>query len=228
MKKSVLIDEALTPDGNRMTLHERDGVYVIRINGIELMSTWHHNSEEKISEFACAHLKKNKAARVLIGGLGFGFSLRAALAQLQPDALVYVAEIMECVIKWNSDEKLKLASDALADARTRLIHDDVAVVIAKNPGAYDAIILDIDNGTSAMSAEENKYLYQETGLYAARAALRPGGCLAVWSASADPPFAKLLKKCGFDVKVEKVSVHANGGGWHTLFIGRISDKSQRS
>ena len=221
MKKSVLLDQATTPDGKSMTFHERDGVYAIRIDAMELMSTRHHNSEEKIAELGCAHVTTKRGARILIGGLGFGFTLRRSLAVLGKDASVVVAEIMPSVIKWNKNPDYKLAADCMADPRVRIVEADVATIIGEKAANFDSIILDIDNGTSAFSAEANKNLYRETGLLMAKAALKPGGCLAVWSSHEDPPFAKLMGRLGFDVKIEKVQAHQNGGNWHTLFIGRI-------
>ncbi len=222
LKKTVQLDAAETPDGKSMTLHEHDGTYVIRIDQKELMSSRHHNSEEVIAELACAHILHKKGARVLIGGLGLGFTLRKTLACLGSDALVTVAEIMAAVVKWNQNPAYGLGHDALADRRTKIYEGDVAYLLARSTKAFDSIILDIDNGTSAMSAESNRDLYQETGLQIARAALKPGGCLAVWSASDDPPFKKRMSRAGFTVSAERAAQHKNGGGWHHLFIGRIS------
>ena len=221
MKKSVLLDQAQTPDGKTMTFHERDGVYTIRIDTIELMSTRHHNSEEVIAELGCAHIRAKSEAQVLIGGLGFGFTLRKSLACLSSNAVVTVAEIMPSVVTWNLAPEYNLAADALGDPRVKLVLEDVAKIIAARPAGFDSIILDIDNGTSAFSTEANKNLYREAGLLKAKAALKPGGCLAVWSSHDDPPFAKLMGRLGFDVKVERVQAHKNGGNWHSLFIGRI-------
>jgi spermidine synthase len=221
MKRAVLLDQTTTVDGKTMTLHERDGVYVIRIDGAELMSSRHHASEERIAELACAHVRhKTPKARILIGGLGLGYTLRTALENVSSDASVMVAEIMPSVIKWNLVPEYKLGGDAMADPRVKIIEDDVANVLREHPGYFDAIILDIDNGTSAMSVEANRELYQMTGLGVARSALRGKGCLAIWSASADPIFAKLMSRCGFTVTTEKARAHPSGGGWHTLFIGR--------
>lgn len=221
MKRSFLLDTATTPDGKTMTFHERDGVYTIRIDAMELMSTRHHNSEEKIAELGCAHISAKKGARVLIGGLGFGFTLRRTLELLGKDAKVVVAEIMPSVIAWNRNPEFKLAADCIADGRTKILETDVAQLIAKSPKAFDSIILDIDNGTSAFSTEMNKNLYREIGLELSKAALKPSGCLAIWSSHEDPPFAKLMTKVGFKVTIEKVQAHKTGGNWHTLFIGRV-------
>ena len=223
MKKTILLDQAVTVDGKTMTLHEHDGVYVIRINGAELMSSRHHSSEEKIAELACSGLgDKPEGTRVLIGGLGLGFTLRAALTHVSTKTSILVAEIMPSVIKWNLNPEYRLGGDAMADPRVQIVQDDVTNVLKDNPRTFDSIILDIDNGTSAFSAEANRELYQATGLFLARSALKPRGCLAIWSASDDPIFAKLMGKCGFKVAVEKARAHPSGGSWHTLFIGRSS------
>jgi len=185
------------------------------------MSTRHHHSEDKLAEFACAGLREHRGARVLIGGLGLGFTLRSALQILGNDAQVTVAEIMKCVIQWNQNAKYPLGSDALADSRTIVLEGDVAQIIKENPKEFDSIILDIDNGAVAMSASDNQHLYSHDGIQAIKRALRPNGCLAIWSASEDPKFAKSMNKWGFDVQTEQVSAHTHGGGWHTLFIGRM-------
>jgi spermidine synthase len=223
MKKWTLLEQAATPDGSALTLHEHDGDYAIRVNGRELMSTRHHASEERLAEVACAHLKAastRTAPRVLIGGLGLGFTLRAALAQLPPNAEVIVAELMPPVVDWNRNPAYGLAAAALADRRTQLEMVDVAVLIARNSGGFDAIMLDADNNTTSMNTAGNRRLYERDGLAVVKAALRPGGCVVYWSADSDPLFAKLLAKSGFVVEVEKTRAHATSGGLHTLLIGR--------
>jgi len=209
------------PDGQIISLNEHDGSYSVRINGAELMSTRRHASEEKLAELACAHAAEVRGARVLIGGLGFGFTLKAALSSLRGDAAVVVAEIQAAVIAWNRNPSLPLASDALADARVTVLREDVREVIGKNPGGFDSIILDVDNGPAALSTEGNRRLYDLEGLHMARRALRPKGCLAVWSAGPDAAFGKLLARAGFRVEVQRCRAHAKSGGWHTVFLGRV-------
>lgn len=222
MKKTILRDQTTTVDGKTMTLHEHEGTFVIRIAGAELMSSRHYNSEEKIAELACAHIRtKSPGARVLIGGLGLGFTLRAALKSVAHDAVVVVAEIMPAVIKWNLVPEYKLGGDAMADPRVEVIEGDVTDVLRKNRGAFDSIILDVDNGASGMSADSNSRLYKAAGLAMVRSALKSDGCLAIWSASDDPGFVKLMRQSGFSVTVERARTHPSGGGWHTLFIGRV-------
>jgi spermidine synthase len=219
MKATVLRDQATTPDGRPMTLHEHDGDFTIRVGGVELMSTRQHHSEERLAEMATARLKKRPRPRVLIGGLGMGFTLRAALARLGPEARVVVAELMPAVVAWNLDPAYGLGADALADRRVELVTGDVIDLLAKHPAAYDAIILDVDNGASGLSTGSNSRLYSSAGLGLAGAALRPGGCLAIWSAGDDPTFVERMRRSGFAVTVERARTHATGGGWVTLFLG---------
>ncbi len=221
MKKWTLLDQSTTPDGSAMTLHEHDGTYYIRINGLELMSTRRFASEERLAELACAHLARKAGARVLIGGLGFGFTLRAALKVLPPTAEVIVVELMEAVITWNEDERYPLAAEVLKDPRVQLVQGEVGQEIMRRPGSFDAVMLDVDNGADALTTGGNQRLYQADGLMQARAALRRGGCVAYWSAASEPIFTKQMGKAGFDVTVERVRSHVTSGGWHTILIGRV-------
>jgi spermidine synthase len=225
MKRTILLDQATTPDGRPMTLHEHDGVFMIRVDGVELMSTRQHHSEEKLAELACAQIGKQSGnARVLIGGLGLGFTLRAALGALSSNATVFVVELMPAVIRWNQNPEYKLAADAMADPRVEVIAGDVVDVLKPSRGQFDAIILDVDNGASGLTAAANSRLYSATGLAMIRSALRPDGCLAVWSADADPAFVERLGQAGFAVTVERARTHPTGGSWNSLFIGRIGQR----
>jgi len=221
MKKTILLDQATTPDGRPMTLHEHDGVFMIRVDGVELMSTRQHHSEEKLAELACAHLRgRSSHVKVLIGGLGLGFTLRAALENLGPDATVVVVELMPAVIRWNQMRDYKLGADAMADPRVEVVAGDVVDVLKKSRGRFDAIILDVDNGASGLTAATNSRLYSATGLAMIRTALGPDGCLAVWSAEPDPAFVQRMGQGGFAVTVESARTHPTGGSWNSLFIGR--------
>lgn len=219
LKKWTTIEQALTPDGQTISLVEHDGSYAIRVGAAELMSTRQHASEEKMAELACAHIRTARAPRVLIGGLGFGFTLKAALAVLGPGATVVVAELLAAVIAWNSDAALPLAAPAMADARVTVLRRDVAAVIAESRGGFDSIILDVDNGPHALTTAGNGRLYDFQGLQRVRAALLPGGCAAFWSAAPDAAFAQLMTRSGFAVAVRRARARANAGGWHTLFLG---------
>jgi spermidine synthase len=220
MKKWTCVETALMPDGKTISLNEHDGNYFIRVDGADLMSTRRHASEEKLAELACAHLAAIRGSRVLIGGLGFGFTLKSALSALASDATVVMVEILAAVVAWNRNPSFNLAARALADPRVIVLQEDVGKVIRESQSSFDAIILDVDNGPAALSTGSNHHLYDAEGLRLARAALRPGGCVAIWSAAADPAFEKLMARVGFHVDVQRCRAHANSGGWHTLFIGR--------
>ncbi|MGO9894877.1 MAG: hypothetical protein ACLPX8_11765 [Bryobacteraceae bacterium] len=221
MKKWTALDKTLTADGKTISLHEHDGEYAIRVDGATLMSTRQHGSEEQLAELACAHLKGKRRARVLIGGLGLGFTLKAALAALAPDATVVVAEIVAAVIAWNRNPAFKLPANGMEDPRVTVLHRDVREAIGEARGDFDSIILDVDNGPGPLSTEVNRRLYDQAGLQSARTALRPGGSMAFWSVAPDPAFERLLRSAGFTVEVRTCRAHANGGRRHTIFLGRM-------
>jgi len=222
LKKWTLVDQALTSDGKTVSLHEHDGSYAIRVDGAQLMSTRQHASEEKIAELACTHLRNRLRARVLIGGLGFGFTLKTALSLVAPDATVVVAEILPAVIAWNRNALFNLAAGAMADPRVVVLQQDVLEVIREEGSGFDSIILDVDNGPSALSTDGNDRLYDHEGLRSAVRALRPGGWVAFWSAAADPAFELRMTRAGFRVEVHNSRARPNSGGRHTLYLGRFS------
>jgi spermidine synthase len=220
MKKWTTVDTDLTSDGKTVSLNEHDGSYSIRIDGAELMSTRRHASEEKIAELACEHVAGIRGARVLVGGLGFGFTLKAALAAVSRDAAIVVAEIMPSVIAWNRNPAFRLAAQAMADPRVTVLQRDVAEVIRESAGGFDSIVMDVDNGPAALSSEGNQRLYDPAGLRLTRAALRAGGCVAFWSAAPDLAFEKSMARAGFVVEVQRCRAHGKSGGWHTIFVGK--------
>ncbi|AHG93392.1 hypothetical protein J421_5857 (plasmid) [Gemmatirosa kalamazoonensis] len=222
MKRTERLAAARTPDGTEIVLYRHDGAYLLRAAGVELMSTRRHHSEDRLAELACAPLRDVAQARVLIGGLGLGFTLKAALRVLRDDAEVLVAELLAEVIAWNADPAYDLSAPAMRDPRTRVVHDDVANVIRAHRAAFDAILLDIDNGAEAMSTATNARLYAAPGVAAAVAALRPGGTLAYWSASDDPRFAAVLRRAGLEVRSVRVRAHDAGGPTHTLYLATAS------
>lgn len=219
MKPTRLLDRAATPDGTPLTLHEHDGTLSIRVGGVELMSARQHHSEERMAELACADLGDRKRAAVLIGGLGLGFTLRETLRHLAADATVVVAELVPAVIAWNRNPAYGLAADVIDDPRVELVEADVADVLGESRGRFDAIMLDVDNGASGLTAAANDELYVATGLGAARAALKPRGRLAVWSAVDDPRFARRMEEAGFDVEVVKARTHPTANSWNAIFVG---------
>lgn len=224
MKPTERLATASAPDGTELVLYRHDGAYQIRVGGVELMSTRRFHSEEKLAELACAHLREATAPRVLVGGLGFGFTLKAALRALPVDTLVIVAELVPAVVEWNRNPAWALSSDALADARVEVRLSDVMSSIKQGVGRYDAIILDVDNGADALTTKSNRKLYTDAGVSAAVEALAPGGRIAYWSAAKDPEFVKTLERAGLAVETHSVRVHATSGGYCSLLIGsRIRD-----
>lgn len=222
VKKFERLGEATAPDGTVLTLYRHDGAYFIRVNSVELMSTRRCHSEEALAEQACAPLQHHPGARVLIGGLGFGFTLRAALRTLGADAHVVVAEIVAGVIAWNENPDYPLAGAALRDTRVVVRHEDVAHVLQQSSGAFDAIMLDVDNGADPLTTAGNARLYGDAGIQMAAAALRPDGRLAYWSAESDPDFERSLRRAGLTVAVSRVRAHATSRRWHVLFLAQRS------
>jgi len=217
-----LLGQTRTPDGSDMTLMRRDRELVILANGKPLMSSRMHGSEEALAVSACRHARAMEAPCVLVGGLGMGFTLRATLDVLPPNAVVVVAELVPAVVDWNRGPLGPLAGHPLKDKRVRVDVGDVAETLRASAGRFDAVLLDVDNGPAAFTASDNAGLYDDTGLSAARAALRAGGVLAVWSAWEDRKFEQRLRHGGFTVEVERVRARLKKGGpRHTIFLGRL-------
>ena len=217
MKPFERLGEAKTPNGTVITLYRHDGSYLIRADGVELMSTRRHLSEDRLAEIACAPLRDVASARVLIGGLGLGFTLRTALRLLRHDAEVVVAELVAEVIAWNADPRYGLSVEAMSDPRVRMVHDDVTEVLRANPGGFDAIMLDTDNGPDGMLISENASLYSASGVATTVAALRQGGSIVYWSVGDDPRFVTALRKCGLAVTTLRVRAHGTAGPMHILY-----------
>lgn len=220
MKRWTLLEQTTTPDGSQLSLAEHDGTYAIRVNGRELMSSRHSHSEEQLGVVACERLRSVKGAQVLIGGLGLGFTLRAALATLARDARVLVAELLPEIVAWNQNRAYALAAPALADARTQVVIGDVERVIEQSQARFDAIMLDADNQTTSMNTAGNARLYRASGLSAVHRALKSGGTAVYWSAGEEPAFAERFAQCGFAVEVRRVARHPGAKASHFLLIGR--------
>jgi spermidine synthase len=191
-------------------------------NGKSLMSSRMHGSEQALAALALRR-RQVPDASVLVGGLGMGFTLRATLDLLPEDATVVVAELVPAVVEWNRGALGTLAGHPLRDARVRVEIGDVADTLQSSPGAFDAVLLDVDNGPDAFTAATNARLYNDQGLAAARAALKPGGILAVWSAWEDRRFEQRLRYAGFVVDIERVRGRLKKGGpKHTIFLARVT------
>jgi spermidine synthase len=220
VKPWELLGETRTPEGEQLTLTRHGTEYVILASGQTLMSSRMHGSEEALATFGCARARTLEAPCCLVGGLGMGFTLRAALDLLPPDASVIVAELVPTMVDWNRGALGPLARHPLRDKRVAVEVGDVADTLRANAGRFDAVLLDVDNGPSAFTASDNSSLYDDRGLAAARAALRPGGVFAVWSSREDRRFEQRLRYAGFDVTVERVRGRLKkGGARHTIFLG---------
>jgi spermidine synthase len=212
------LDVAREPGGAELVLWRRGDEFVIRVDRQDLMGSTRSHSEQVLAERGCAGLKQVRGARVLVGGLGMGFTLRAALDALGRDAQVDVAELVPAVVAWNRGPLAHLAERPLEDARVRVIEDDIVRVLSEAQGAYDAILLDVDNGPEALTSASNHRLYGRAGIERAFRALRPRGVLAVWSVKDDAKFTARLKAGGFKPRTERVTAHRGGGSRHTLWL----------
>lgn len=222
MKPQSTIGRATTPDGKELVLYERDGAYSIRVNGLELMSSRAHGSEEALARLVLDRIK-HPAPTVLVGGLGMGYTLRAVLDRVSSKSRVVVAEIFPAVVGWNRAELSHLARGPLDDSRVVVEECDVGDLMAANPRSYDAILLDVDNGPAAFTVARNERLYGAAGLAAIRRSLRPRGVLGVWSADPDRLFARRVKNSGFEVTIETVPARGRAKGpKHTIFIGEMT------
>jgi spermidine synthase len=216
-----LLDSAQVPGGGPgLRLYQRGEELSIRIVGRgELMNSRVHGSEEALADLTCARLAGRVHPRVLIGGLGMGFTLAAALRHLASDAEVVVAELVPAVVEWNRGPLAGVAGHPLEDRRVTVRVGDVAQILKAEARAYDAILLDVDNGPEGLTRRDNDWLYSLSGLSAAFAALRPGGVLAVWSAGPDRDFSERLRRVGFEPEEVRVRARANRkGGRHIIWL----------
>ncbi len=216
-----LLGQAQTPDGTDLTLIRRGHEYVILADGKSLMSNRMHGSEEALATLGCARARLQAEPCVLVGGLGMGFTLRAALDLLPAAATVVVAELLAVVLSWNRGPLGPLAGHPLDDHRASVELGDVLPTLQRSAGRFDAVLLDVDNGPRAFAQQSNAALYSDAGLATARAAIKPGGVLAVWSAWDDRKFEHRLRHCGFTVETTRVRARLKRGGpRHTIFVAR--------
>ena len=212
------LDKAEMPGGGELRLMRRGAEFSIMAGRLELMNSRLSGSEKALAQLSCAKIGDRPRPRMLIGGLGMGFTLRAALAELGPDARIVLAELVPAVVAWARGPLAEIFGGSLTDPRVTLCEEDVRDRIASAPSSYDAILLDVDNGPEGLTRKANDGLYDMAGLGAARRALRPGGVLAIWSSAPDEKFARRLRKAGFGV--DEVPVRANGarGARHVIWI----------
>lgn len=226
MKPWELLGQTRTPEGDEMTLTRHGSEYVINASGQSLMSSRMHGSEEALAMFACARARTLEQPCCLVGGLGMGFTLRATLDLLPPDATVVVAELVPAVVDWNRGPLGPLARHPLKDKRVVVEVGDVAATLGSSTGRFDVVLLDVDNSPAAFTASHNAGLYDDRGLAAAHAALKAGGVLAVWSSREDRRFEQRLRHGGFAVTVERVRGRLKKGGpRHVIFLAATASRS---
>jgi spermidine synthase len=214
------LDTARIPGtGDELRLVRRGKEYSIMLGTNELMNSRLSGSEAALATLAAKKIEKVAKPHLLIGGLGMGFTLRAALGALGAKAQIVVAELVPAVVAWARGPMAEIFGDSPNDPRVSIRETDVAEIIRSHRGAFDAILLDVDNGPEGLTRKANDGLYSAAGLSAAHAALRPGGVLAVWSSGPNPAFAKRLRGAGFDVNEVNVRATGRGGGArHIIWI----------
>ncbi|OGS00011.1 MAG: spermidine synthase [Elusimicrobia bacterium RBG_16_66_12] len=220
------LGDARVPGGGTLSLYRRGAQFTLRVRDTELMTSHAHQSEDALARLACAKLGHAPQPVILIGGLGMGYTLAAALKATGPAARIVVAELVPGVVEWNRGLLSHLAGDPLADPRVSVRLQDVALSLQTELAAFDAILLDVDNGPEGLTRFSNDWLYSADGLGAACSALRPNGVLAVWSATPDRGFAMRLRKLGFEVTEARVASSADvRDDRHTIWlaVNRASD-----
>jgi spermidine synthase len=223
VKPWELLGQTVAPDGTVIKLSRRSDEYIILADDKSLMSSRMHGSEDALATLACQRARTLKQPCVLVGGLGMGFTLRATLDLLPPQAVVVVAEILPAVVEWNRGPLGALAGRPLSDKRVQIEMADVAATLKSGRARFDAVLLDVDNSPAEFTISGNAALYDERGIAIVRAALKTDGILAVWSARDDRKFEQRLRGAGFTVHVERVrSRQQQGGGHHTIFLARRS------
>ncbi len=208
MKPTRTLAETRTPDGAQLTLQEHDGEYFIRLNGRPLMSTTNTASEETLADRACGMLERPAEFRVLIGGLGLGYSLKRVLELTGKKATVHVAELLPDVVAWNREHLRTVNGRLLDDPRVSVFAEDVFALIRRGTEApYHAILLDVDNGPTALVCDKNSRIYDRRGLGVLYRAIYPGGRAAFWSATVEPLFLGQLTRAGFMAEAFEARAH---------------------
>lgn len=215
-----LLESTNLPSGEAITLSRRGDEYALRVENFELMNSRQSSSEEQLAVLAAERVGDLDRASVLIGGLGMGFTLRAALDSVPANAKVTVAELVPEVVEWNRKHLGHLAGEPLSDRRTKVVVGDVAEVVKRSQAEFDMILLDTDNGPEGTTQFGNSWLYAVPGLRAMARAVRPGGVLSVWSAFPSDPFTKRLTSAGFEVEVKNVRSRGKKGNRHVIWLAR--------
>lgn len=214
------IDAAAVAGGETLRLKRRGEEYAIMSGPVELMNSRRGGSEEALASLASERLGRPARPKVLIGGLGLGFTLRAALAEFGEEAKIVVAELVPAVVAWAAGPLRPIFGDCLSDRRVAVREEDVGEAIAAGRSAYDAVLLDVDNGPGGLTSQTNDALYGMKGLSAVHRALKPGGVLAIWSAMPDGDFLQRLGTAGFRAEEARVRARGSGkGGRHVIFLG---------
>ena len=216
----IELDRAPVPgDANELRLKRRGSEFSIMLGSNELMNSRLSGSEEALATLSWEKIEGRAKPSVLIGGLGMGFTLRAALAVLPPDAAVVVAELVPAVVEWARGPMAEVFKGCLDDVRVRIHVGDVGSLIRKSRNGFDAILLDVDNGPDGLTRTANDSLYDHAGLRASHEALRPGGVLAVWSSGPDPRFTRRLKETGFSAEAREVRASTRrSGARHVIWL----------
>jgi spermidine synthase len=219
VKPTETLARETTPEGDELVLSRRDGAYSLSVGGQELMTSRVHGSEEALARLACAAIEEKKTPRVLVGGLGFGYTLRAALDHLPRGAAVVVCEVFVSLLGWNRGLLAHLAGRPLEDRRVTAVRADVQTLLDGRQ-RFDAVLLDVDNGPQGFTLRSNDSLYTAEGLARLSRSLTARGVLAVWSSSASPEFQRRLRKAGFETWAESVPTRQGGKRRDTIFLGR--------
>ena len=223
MKPTETLARETLPDGAELILTRRDGTFRLSLDGQELMASRQFESERQLARLALAEVAGRPAPRVLVGGLGFGYTLRAALDQLPKTAKVVLSELFPFLIAAHRDPAMgvgDLAGRPLEDPRVTTTEGDVRGLLGR-PDRFDAILLDVDNGPWAFTLPSNEHLYSAAGLNLLRQSLLPGGVLAIWSAEPSPEFARRMERAGFAVRTERVAARPGSRRRHSIFLGRV-------
>lgn len=221
----TLLGSAVIPgDGGEMRLYQRDSEYSIRVGSYELMNSRVHASEDALASLVCSRIRDRQPVRLLIGGLGMGFTLAAVLLEIDSQSAVVISELVPEVVAWHRGPLRAVSGTTLDDPRVTIREEDVGKIIRTSHAVFDAIVLDVDNGPRALTSKQNDWLYGPTGLRAANVALRPGGILAIWSAGPDPAFTRRLQGAGFTA--EEVPVRGRGAKGGARYLIWIATKAR--